>query len=186
MEKTNFLFYTCGKNGFYGIVEFQYKLLKICVEDEEFFNNHFKSINPNDFTEEEVKFCLNYMVKMKQNEVNPTWELLHLLVTKEVPDYKQVIYNDYLDAVQALEINDIDKAKIKTEYSYFALYKELLSMANFVREKAIDGFLTTNDLLKVYHKYLNEKHPKIVNAFEKLENSNFNNNDDNDKNGWWN
>lgn len=175
MNRTNYLFYTCGKNGFSGIEEFQYKLLKICVEDAEFFNNHFQSINPNDFTEEEVKFCLNYMVKMKQNDVTPSWETLHLIVKKEVPDYKQVIYNDYLDAVQALEIDDTDKAKIKNEYSYFALYKELLSIANLIRDKAIDGFLKTNDLLKLYNKYI-ERHPKIVKAFEKLENNYENNN----------
>lgn len=185
MNRTNYLFYVCGKQNFNGVAEFQYKLLKICIEDEKFFNNHFQHINPSDFTEEEIRFYLNYMVKMKENDVTPTYELLHLLVKKEVPDYKQVIYNDYLDAVQALEIDDTDKAKIKNEYSYFALYKELISMANYIRDKAINGFTTSNELLNLYNKYI-ERHTKIVDAFEKLENNNFNNNNDNDKNGWWN
>ena len=66
----DYLFNT-GK-GQSGLVTFQQNLLKVCIEDAEFYDENWENIDPNDYADCDVRALLQKMRTLKSKGIAPT------------------------------------------------------------------------------------------------------------------
>lgn len=158
-----FIFNT-GK-GTYGLVAFQQNLVKICIEDTEWFNEKWETVFPNDYSEFEVRYFLNLMKTIKENNGKISYDFLKIIVNNKVEGINKTIFCDFLDAIKERELTKEDIEDIKDTYMYFGLYASMVSQANNTLDWAKSGFKFKKEILNKYElvKVGMERNDKIYN-----------------------
>ena len=99
----DYLFHT--GNGQYGLVAFQQNLVKVCIEDKEFFNENWETINPNDYADCDVRALLNFTKELKRNGIDVTYDNLKFVIGNKIEGFNKVVYIDILDALKDVELS---------------------------------------------------------------------------------
>lgn len=146
----DFIFNT-GK-GQSGLVAFQQNLLKVCIEDKEFFNENWETINPNDYADSDVRALLNFTKELKRNGMDVTYENLKFVIENKVEGFNKIVYVDTLDALKDVELNVEEIKKIKETFMYFGLYASMLTQANMILDWARTGFKYGGQVITMYEK----------------------------------
>ena len=145
-----FLFNT--DNGQYGLAAFQQNLVKVCIEDKEFFNENWETINPNDYADCDVRALLNFAKELKRNGIDVTYDNLKFVIGNKIEGVNKVVYIETLDALKDVELSVEEAQKIKETYMYFGLYASMVSQANMVLDWAKTGFKYGKQVIDMYEK----------------------------------
>lgn len=147
---SEFLFNT-GK-GQSGLVAFQQNLVKVCIEDKEFFDKNWETINPNDYADCDVRALLNFTKELKRNGIDVTYDNLKFVISNKIEDFNKVVYIDTLDALKDVELSVEEVQKIEETYMYFGLYASMVSQANMILDWAKTGFKYGKQVIDMYEK----------------------------------
>ena len=147
---SEFLFNT--GNGQYGLNAFQQNLVKVCIEDKEFFNKNWETINPNDYADCDVRALLYFTKELKRNGIDVTYDNLKFVIANKVEGFNKTVYIDILDALKDVELSVEEVQKIEETYMYFGLYASMVSQANMILDWAKTGFKYGKQVIDMYEK----------------------------------
>lgn len=163
----NFLFGT-GK-GDYGLTDFQLNLVKVCVEDQEFFDENWESINPNEFNDPDTRYFLSILREMKIHNAKISYPTLLLIINNRGNDYAYVqnIYAEIIEELKKRKLTEEEVENIKKTYKYFNLYSSMAVLGNTIIEWAKEGYKYGDEVISKYNK-LSPMIDRMNNAAAKL------------------
>ena len=145
----DYLFHT-GK-GQSGLVAFQQNLLKVCIEDAEFYDENWENIDPNDYADYHVRALLPKMRRLKSKGITPTYDALFINIENSAEGFEKTVFMDTLKALRdevTLTTDEIDK--IKREFMYFGLWASMVSQANNILDWAKTGVSFGSQVVNKY------------------------------------
>lgn len=147
----DYLFHT--GNGQYGLVAFQQNLVKVCIEDAEFYDENWENIDPNDYADCDVRALLHKMRTLKSKGITPTYDALFINIENSTEGFERTVFMDMLKALRdevTLTADEIEK--IKREFMYFGLYASMISQANAILDWAKTGVTFGSQVIDMYEK----------------------------------
>lgn len=145
----DYLFHT-GK-GQSGLVAFQQNLLKVCIEDAEFYDENWENIDPNDYADCDVRALLHKMRTLKSKGITPTYDALFINIENSTEGFERTVFMDTLKALRdevTLTADEIEK--IKREFMYFGLWASMVSQANNILDWAKTGVTFGSQVVNKY------------------------------------
>lgn len=168
MRDKNYVFFTHRGNR-NGLMTFQQGLVKICIEEEVFYNDVWETINPNDYSNEDVRRILATMRELKSKGQHPTYRVLEILFNSNdrlLPADKMIL-TDTLNDIAELTISNEDREDIKNTYMYYGLYSNLVTVSNNILDWARSGFRNPKEIIKKFE-ILKEKVFKTDEVYNRL------------------
>lgn len=148
-RKKDFLFNT--GIGHYGLVDFQFNFLKVCIEDQKFYNDNWENINPNDYAEADVRTLLHHMRVLKSKDIIPSYDNLILYINSTIESYDKAVLIEILKEIRSKESLDEDEVNsIKASYMFFGLYAAMVSMSNNILDWAKSGVCFGNQVISKF------------------------------------
>lgn len=168
MQNKNYVFFT-HKGNRNGLMTFQQGLVKICIEEEVFYNDVWETINPNDYSNEEVRRILATMREVKTKGLHPTYQTLKILFENNdrLLTIDKVVLSDTLNDLKELILSNEDIEDIKNTYMYYGLYSNLVTLSNNILDWARSGFRNPKEIIKKFE-ILKEKVFKTEEVYNRL------------------
>ena len=176
----DYLFHT--GNGQYGLVAFQQNLIKVCIEDAEFYDENWENIDPNDYADCDVRALLHKMRTLKSKGITPTYDALFVNIENSTEGFERTVFMDMLKALRdevTLTADEIEK--IKREFMYFGLYASMISQANAILDWAKTGVTFGSQVVNKYEQTIvardrsDRQYKRLVGMDSKLNKDNSNN-----------
>ena len=173
----DYLFHT-GK-GQSGLTAFQVNLLKVCIEDAEFYDENWENIDPNDYADCDVRALLHKMRTLKSKGITPTYDALFIIIDNSVNDFESIVLTDMLKALRdevTLTTDEIEK--VKREFMYFGLYASMISQANAILDWAKTGVTFGSQVVNKYEQTIvardrsDRQYKRLVGMDSKINKSN--------------
>ena len=164
----DYLFHT-GK-GQSGLVAFQQNLLKVCIEDAEFYDENWENIDPNDYADCDVRALLHKMRTLKSKGITPTYDALFINIENSTEGFERTVFIDMLKALRD-----------EVTFMYFGLWASMVSQANSILDWAKTGVSFGSQVVNKYEQTIvardrsDRQYKRLVGMDSKINKDNSNN-----------
>lgn len=173
----DYLFHT-GK-GQSGLVAFQQNLLKVCIEDVNFYEENWENIDPNDYADCDIRALLHKMRTLKSKGITPTYDALFINIENSVEGFEKIVFMDTLKALRDEVILSTEEVeKIKREFMYFGLWASMVTQANMILDWAKTGVSFGSQVVNKYEQMIvardrsDRQYKRLVGMDSKINNNN--------------
>lgn len=153
MEKNNYLFEPpIGKS----LSNYELDLIKIMLEDCDFFKAAIGVIDPNKFTAVDAKEMF-YILKTFYSNTNccPDFEIFSMELRRDAmgDEFKTAEFEEYLKEISERTITQERKEQVEKSFLYFNAYKSLIALSVQISDALLkDGLKTENSFWKLLEK----------------------------------
>lgn len=149
----DYLFHT-GK-GQSGLVAFQQNLLKVCIEDVNFYDEVWENIDPNDYADCDIRALLHKMRTLKSKGITPTYDALFINIENSVEGFEKIVFMETLKSLRdEVKLSTEEIKKIKREFMYFGLWASMVTQANMILDWAKTGVSFGSQVVNKYEQMI--------------------------------